>query len=128
MTEAEHRITVTPYEGTVNVRFSDAMIASTDEALVLREEGHEPVFYIPFDHIYFEFLPPSDTRSRHPFKGEARFWNVEAVGEAADDVMWAYETPDDRVRPIAGHGAFDPDKVTIEATPDESPRESTELA
>ncbi|WP_265515719.1 DUF427 domain-containing protein [Nitratireductor luteus] len=127
MTETRRRITVVPYKGTVNVRFSDAIIASTGDALVLHEEGREPVFYIPSEHIYFEFLRPSETRTRCPLKGEARYWGVEAVGEAAHDVMWIYETPYEQARQIAGYGAFDPEKVMIEATPDESPRETTDM-
>ena len=33
--------------GTVTVRFSDAIVAATERAKVLREDGHEPVFYVP---------------------------------------------------------------------------------
>lgn len=117
------RIKIEPYHGTVDVQFSDAMLASTRDALVLRETGHDPVFYIPFEHIYFEFLHASSTHTHCPFKGDARYWSAKAVGEAATDAMWAYETPFEAVRQIAAHGAFDPDKVRIEATPSDSPRE-----
>lgn len=123
MSRAGGAISIEPYHGTVDVKFSDAMIASTKDALVLREEGHDPVFYIPFEQIYFDFLRPSKTRTHCPLKGDARYWSVEAVGEAADDVMWAYETPYEQARQISGHGAFDPQTMTIDATPADSPRE-----
>lgn len=123
---AREHISVEPYRGTVDVRFSDAIIASTRDALILREKGYEPVFYIPFEHIYFEFLRPSRTRTHCPFKGEARYWSVEAVGEAEDDVLWAYEAPYEDMLAIAGRGAFDRSKVSIEATPKDSPREIRE--
>ncbi|TIU76804.1 MAG: DUF427 domain-containing protein, partial [Mesorhizobium sp.] len=45
-------LTVTPFNGTVTVRFSDAIVASTERAKVLHEDGHDPVFYIPFEDIY----------------------------------------------------------------------------
>ena len=85
-----HRITVEPFDGVVTVVFSDAILASTDEALVLREADYPPVFYIPFKDIYFELLKPSDTSTHCPFKGNASYWNASAAGEAVNDVMWAY--------------------------------------
>ena len=112
-----HRIIVEPYDGTVTVRFSDAVIASTDQAKVLREGDYPPAFYIPFDHIYFERLLPSQTKTHCPFKGDASYWNVTASGEARDDVMWAYASPFDEMAAIANHGAFYPDKVAITAVP-----------
>lgn len=120
--ETDDRITVEPFDGIVNVRFIDAMLASTDRALVLREKGHDPVYYIPFDDIYFEMMHESGTRTHCPWKGEARYWSTGAAGEAAADVMWAYEEPHGAARAIAGHGAFYPGKVTIDVTPHDSPR------
>ena len=108
-------IRIEPFRGTVNVTFSDAQIASTDKALLLQEEGHEPVFYIPFEHIYFDLLERTNTSTHCPLKGQASYWRVSAVGEAADDVMWAYETPIASASQIAGYGAFDPHRTRIEA-------------
>ena len=111
------RISVEPFDGTVTVVFSDAILASTNEALVLREADYPPVFYIPFEDVYFEFFTRSDTTTHCPYKGNASYWNVSAVGEAAADVMWAYERPFDEMMQIKDHGAFYPDRVRIEANP-----------
>ena len=111
------RITVEPFDGAVTVVFSDAIVASTDKALVLREADYPPVFYIPFKDVYFEFLKRSDTSTHCPYKGNASYWNVSAAGEAVNDVMWAYERPYDEMLQIKDHGAFYPDKVRIEANP-----------
>jgi uncharacterized protein (DUF427 family) len=113
----EHRITVAPFDGVVVVTFGDAVIASSDRALVLREADYPPVFYIPFEDIYFDFLQPSDTHSHCPFKGDASYWGVSASGNATKDVMWAYQAPYDEMMQIRNHGAFYPNKVRIEATP-----------
>lgn len=53
-------------------------------------------------------------RPRCPHKGTAGYWRVTAVGEAAEDFMWSYETPFERARAIAGHGAFDKRRARIE--------------
>jgi len=115
----ERKATVEPFRGTVNVMHSDAMVASTKDALLLREDGHDPVFYIPFRDIYFDFLLPSRTTSHCPLKGDARYWSVSGVGEAEDDILWAYDQPPPALNAIRQHGAFDPKKVRIEAVPQE---------
>ncbi|RWB36336.1 MAG: DUF427 domain-containing protein [Mesorhizobium sp.] len=120
-------LTVTPFNGTVTVRFSDAIVASTERAKVLHEDGHDPVFYIPFEDIYFELLEKTNTTTRSPLKGTASYWRVHAVGGAADDFMWAYETPDTPASAIARHGAFDPDKARIDADPAEDERHTPHL-
>lgn len=113
---------IVPFEGTVTVRFSDAIIASSDRAKVLYEHGDDPVFYIPFEDIYFDLLEKTNTRTDSPLKGTASFWRVHAVGGSADDFMWAYETPETSALALARHGAFDPRKARIEADPAEDKR------
>jgi len=112
-----HRITIEPFEGVVTVSFSDAILASSRKALILREGDYPPVFYIPFKDIYFELLNASASSTHCPYKGNATYWNASAVGEAANDVMWAYERPFDELLEIKDHGAFYPNKVRIEAAP-----------
>lgn len=112
-----HTITVEPFDGVVVVTFGDAVVASSEKALLLKEAGHEPVFYVPFEDVYFEFLQPSETKSHCPFKGDASYWNVSASGEVEKDIMWAYRHPYDEMTAILDHGAFYAKKVRIEATP-----------
>lgn len=120
---AEAGLRIEPFRGVVTVTFSDAIIASTDRALILHEPGHDPVPYIPFEDIYFEFLERSDTQTRCPRKGTASYWRVSAVGEAAEDFMWSYETPHEAAKPIAGHGAFDTRIARIEIVPEDDAAE-----
>lgn len=110
-----HTITVEPFEGTVTVTHSDAIIASSDRAKVLREGTYPPAFYVPFEDVYFDFLEKTDTTTHCPFKGDASYWSVSASGESARDVMWSYESPYDEMTAIKGYAAFYPNKVRIEA-------------
>lgn len=112
-----YHITVRRFSGVVVVTFGDAIIASTTAAKVLREENHQPVYYIPFEDIYFEHLRPSETRTHCPYKGYASHWGVSASGDAETDVMWAYEDPYEEMKAIRNHGAFYPKKVSIDVTP-----------
>lgn len=112
----EHRITVEPYPGTVTVSLGDAIIASSKEAKVLREADYPAVYYIPFKDIYFERLEKTDKRSHCPFKGDASYWSINAIGENVPNGMWAYEAPYDEMEAIRDHGAFYPDKLRVEAS------------
>ena len=121
--DLRHRqLAIEPFDGTVTVRFSDAIVAATERAKVLREEGHDPVLYIPFEDIYFELFEKTNTVTKSPLKGTASYWRVHAVGSSANDFMWAYETPNSAARAIARHGAFDPAKARIDVEPAEDKR------
>lgn len=115
-------ITVEPFDGVVTATFADVIVGSTQEALLLREEDHDPVFYFPLEDIYFTFLRKSPTVTHCPHKGDASHWSVSANGEGMDDVMWTYETPSAGVASIAGHAAFYPKKVRIEAVNNQTDR------
>ena len=112
-------LVIEPFHGTVTVIFSDAIIASTKRAKLVREPGLEPAFYIPFEDIYFDFLEKTNSTAHSPVKGTASFWRVTAVGESAEDFMCAYATPDTPALGIAGHGTFDPRVARIEVVPAE---------
>ena len=109
------RITIRPAEGPVVVNFHGAILASAENALVLREKGYDPVYYIPKDRVEMGFLQATDRHTTCPYKGEASYWSISAEGQAAQNAVWAYETPKDEVRQIAGHLAFDRRHVTIDA-------------
>lgn len=117
----EHKISVEPFTGVVVVTFGDVVIASSARALVLKEADYAPVFYLPFEDIYFEFLSPTETKTTCPFKGEASYWQVSASNGAMADVMWAYQHPYDEMRQIKDHSAFYSNKVRIESTPSDGP-------
>lgn len=110
-------ITVEPYIGTVTVRAGDAVIASSKRAKVLTESPYPQVLYIPFEDIDFDQLRKSELSTHCPYKGDASYWSVLPAAEAGKNAMWAYEQPFDEMIEIRDHGAFYPDKVTIEAKP-----------
>ncbi|CAH2396567.1 DUF427 domain-containing protein [Mesorhizobium ventifaucium] len=110
-------ITVEPYIGTVTVRAGDTVIASSTKAKVLTESPYPPALYIPFEDIDFDQLRKTESSTHCPFKGDASYWSVLPAAEAGQDAMWAYEQPFDEMIEIRHHGAFYPNKVTVEAEP-----------
>lgn len=111
-------ITVEPYRGTVTVRSGETVIASSTKAKVLSESPYPSVFYIPFADIDFDKLRKTEFSTHCPYKGDATYWSVLPAAETGKDAMWAYEQSFDEMAEIRNHGAFYPNKVTIEATPD----------
>ena len=107
----EHTITVEPLGKHVTVKSNGATIASSDNALLLKEHVYPGVIYVPFADIDFGKLSATDTSTHCPFKGDASYWSVK---DGARDAMWAYQQPFDEMTGIKDHGAFYPDRVTIE--------------
>jgi uncharacterized protein (DUF427 family) len=65
--------------------------------------------YVPREDVSAP-VEPSDRTSHCPFKGDASYWTVGGVENAA----WSYEDPKPDVAAIRGLLAFYPDKVTVE--------------
>lgn len=112
----EHTITVEPLGERVTVRSGDTVIASSDDALLLKERNYAPVIYVPFADIRFDELTATATRTHCPFKGDASYWRLTSEGDDARDVMWAYQRPYDEMMQIKNYGAFYPDRVDLETT------------
>lgn len=107
-------ITVTPAEGTWVVRAGGAVIGESTRALELREEGHDPVIYVPREDVAMEFLESSAKVTRCPHKGDAGYYSIVTKSATLPDVVWTYLEPRGEVPQIAGHLAFDPVEVTVE--------------
>jgi uncharacterized protein (DUF427 family) len=106
--------TIVPGQGFYAARAGGAVFAETKRALILTEQGHDPVVYFPREDAGMEFLDPSETRTTSPHKGEATHYHMAAKSGRIDDVAWSYETPLPGAEAIAGYVAFYPSKVTVE--------------
>jgi uncharacterized protein (DUF427 family) len=103
-----HRIDVLPSSRRVRVTAGDDVVAESDRAALLFETGLPPVAYVPRADVRAA-LAPAEKRTYCPYKGEARYWDVAGMEDAA----WSYEYPRPESTGIAGHLAFDPQRVTI---------------
>ena len=108
-----HPITVDRNPAEVVVRANGAVIARATKALALREAGYPPVHYLPRDEVEMHGLRRSEHRTYCPYKGEAAYFDIVALGEKGRNAVWTYEDPFDAVKPIADHLAFYPDRVSI---------------
>ncbi len=106
--------TIEAAPGVQVVRAGGAILAETRRALILREEGHEPVVYFPREDVAMAFLDRSPTETHCPEKGNATHYHIVTKSRVIEDAAWSYEAPVAGAEAIAGYLAFYPDKVTVE--------------
>jgi uncharacterized protein (DUF427 family) len=112
-----HAITIEPFRGIVSVHAAGSLIDESTSAVLVREAGHAPVYYLPIDDINGDRLVRSAHASRCPYKGTASYWNIVVGDHEIDNAVWAYELPYDEMLELAGLASFYESKVTVTATP-----------
>jgi uncharacterized protein (DUF427 family) len=90
----------------IRARFGGETIVDSRHAKLLHEQNHLPIYYFPIEDVRMEALEPTDHTSRCPFKGEARYWSVNAGGRVAENAAWGYPDPIADAPPLAGYVAF----------------------
>jgi uncharacterized protein (DUF427 family) len=107
----DHPITIEPAARRITVTVAGEIVADSDRALALHEQGHAPVYYFPPEDVDFERLEPTDHSSWCPYKGEADYFSAPAGGERSVNAAWRYREAFPVVAAIAGHVAFYRDRV-----------------
>jgi uncharacterized protein (DUF427 family) len=107
----DHPITIAPAARRVRVSFAGQTIADSTRALVLKEAGYRPVFYIPRADADMGALTPTDHRTHCPYKGDASHFSLLVDGRSAENAVWSYEQPYPAMAAIKDHLAFYPDRV-----------------
>src|SRR5436853_389515 len=103
----EHWVATEPSPRHVRAVFAGTTVADSKRVLLLRERGHVGVYYFPMDDVRMDLLTPTDTVTRCPYKGQARYWSATTVEDAA----WSYTYPLPAVSTIAGHVCFFQERV-----------------
>jgi uncharacterized protein (DUF427 family) len=106
-------ITTQPAGVRVQVKFKGKLLADSRDAVLLKESGYPPVYYLPRKDVKMELLQRSAHRTHCPYKGDASYFSV--IG-GPSNAAWTYEQPKDGVTQIREHLAFYPDKVEIAPT------------
>lgn len=109
-----HRVTVTPSPRQVRVLVGDTVIADSRKTLEVDESRHDRVWYVPPEDVDEQRLRPTTTTTYCPFKGQASYWSIDSEAMTIADAVWAYLTPFDECRRLAGYYAFYADRVRLE--------------
>ena len=80
------------------------------EGVVLAESEHTEVVegnhYFPPDSIKQEYFKPIDQTSICPWKGTARYYDIEVSGQTNPGAAWYYPEPKEAAAQIKDHVAF----------------------
>lgn len=112
--DASHPIAISKCPSMVLVSRDMLHIARTRKALTLTEASYPPVQYIPCSDVDMSRLVRSQQTTYCPYKGEANYYSIPALGDAGMNAVWTYDAPFEAVGEIAGHLAFYPDRVAVE--------------
>lgn len=107
------RVDAVPSERHVVVELDGEVVADSRRPHALFETSLPTRWYLPPDDLRQELLVPSDTVSRCPYKGTARYWSVQTGADLHRDVVWAYPEPVVDCPRIAGLVAFFNEKVDL---------------
>jgi uncharacterized protein (DUF427 family) len=108
----------------VQVMHRGVRIADSRRPVLLFETGLPTRFYLPGPDVRLDLLIPSDTLTRCPYKGEARYYSMRAGGTVAPDLFWTYPCPAAEVAKIAGLLAFageQVDQLRVDGEPQSAP-------
>jgi uncharacterized protein (DUF427 family) len=108
----DYRVDILRRRNRITVWFEDTLLAESTSALLVDEQDHGLVFYIPRQDVRLDELTPTDHSSVCPFKGTASYWRL--PGRGPEKLAWAYDEPHPEVARITGHIAFYQDEVRLE--------------
>lgn len=106
----EHQVREERVAQVVKVRVGDEVIAESEDVIRVVEDGAPLRYYFPRSDVHMETLQPTDTTTDCPFKGRARYFDLNVGGTAIKDAVWSYEMPYDEHVDLAQRLAFYDDK------------------
>ena len=87
------RVDAMPSTRHVRVVIDGQTVAETRRPHLIFETNHPVRYYIPQDDVRMDWLVPSATTSRCPYKGAASYWSVKLGHETFADLVWGYMDP-----------------------------------
>ncbi len=112
----DHPITISPTEGKVRVIVAGRIVAESQSALRLDEQGYPPVYYLPRDDADMSLLVQTTHYTYCPYKGDCTYFSIPIGGAKSEYAVWTYEKPYEAVADIKDYLAFYPTRVdAIEA-------------
>jgi uncharacterized protein (DUF427 family) len=82
-----------PWPRRLRARFGGETIADTRGAVLLRQHGFLPVFWLPVADVRAGLLVPSAWTTESPYRGTASYWHVRVGDRVAESTAWTYPDP-----------------------------------
>lgn len=99
-------IVVVPSAKRVRVMFNGKTVADTLCARLILEVKHLPVYYFPREDVRIDLLERTQHGTHCAYKGDASYWTLKVGNLHADNAVWSYESPSEKLAEIRGLLAF----------------------
>ncbi|MDQ6832450.1 MAG: DUF427 domain-containing protein [Chloroflexota bacterium] len=106
----------------VRLAVAGETVAETRRPTLLFETALPTRYYLPPEDVRTDLLEPSDTTSRCPYKGVARYWSAKVGDGLARDIVWGYPEPIAECPKIAGLLCFFNERVDLYVDGERQPR------
>jgi uncharacterized protein (DUF427 family) len=107
----DYRVDILARRNLITATLAGIELARSTHSLLIDEQDHALVFYLPRDDVRMDLLVPTDRDSVCPYKGTATNFRLRDGDDAL--VAWTYPEPIAQVARIAGHVAFYQDTVSV---------------
>jgi uncharacterized protein (DUF427 family) len=77
----------------VRVEIEGVTVGETCRPILLFETGLPIRYYIPKLDVRMDLLEPTQSVSRCPYKGVARYWSARVGDKLVKDIVWSYPAP-----------------------------------
>jgi uncharacterized protein (DUF427 family) len=95
-----------PWPRRLRVRFGGETVADTRDAILLRQHGFLPVFWLPRADVCVDLLEPSDWTTVSPYRGTATYWHLRVGERIAESAVWTYAAPREGSPDTRGYLSF----------------------
>lgn len=102
----DYQIDIAPAGKSVRIEVDGTTVVESQNALLMREQNHQPVYYFPQSDVKMAQFQRTDHSTHCPFKGDASYWTLTVASRVLENVMWSYEAPCDEVAAIKSYVAF----------------------
>lgn len=106
-----HTITLEPADGRLRVVIGGETLADSSCAMILRETGYPPRYYIPREDVRLDRLTAIDLKTTCPFKGDAEYWSARIGDRELTGIAWSYPVPIEGREELAGLICFFDERV-----------------
>jgi uncharacterized protein (DUF427 family) len=107
----QHRVLERPVPGRLQARVGDDVLAESDDAIEVDEDGNPPRYYFPRGDVRPGALRRTSSPTHCPYKGDGVLFAVDlGDGTSVADGAWSYEQPYDEHAALKDRVAFWSDK------------------